>query len=194
MYKFCKTEQSAARQRQLEQGLLAAMLEHRYEDISVSDLCQRMNIPRKAFYRYFSGKDGALFALIDHSMLDFYTSDLRNTPDSALGDLKGFFLFWHQQKDLLDALQGSHLSGLLIERATLLAQQEKLMPRKIMTWSTNLQSIAMSFAISGLMTMVFQWHRQGYHISPAEITDVAINMLSSPLIHINQNAPHIPGD
>ena len=50
-----------------EQGLLA-MMEHRsFEEISVSDLCERMGIPRKSFYRYFSSKDGALMALLDHT-------------------------------------------------------------------------------------------------------------------------------
>lgn len=62
MYKLCRTEQSAARQRQLEQGLLQAMRTQQYEDISISDLCDQMGIPRKSFYRYFSNKDGALFA------------------------------------------------------------------------------------------------------------------------------------
>ena len=71
MYKLCKTQQSAARQRQLELGLLQAMLEQHYEEVSVSDLCDRMQIPRKSFYRYFSGKDGALHALIDHTLLEF---------------------------------------------------------------------------------------------------------------------------
>ena len=71
MYKLCKTEQSAARQRQLEQGLLQAMQTQRYEDISISDLCDRMGIPRKSFYRYFSGKEGALAALIDHTLMEF---------------------------------------------------------------------------------------------------------------------------
>ena len=62
MYKMCKTEQSAQRQHLLEQGLLKAMLTHHYDEISVSDLCQSIGIPRKSFYRYFSGKDGALHA------------------------------------------------------------------------------------------------------------------------------------
>ena len=39
MYKLCKTEQSANRQRQLEQGLLSMMAETQYDQISVSDLC-----------------------------------------------------------------------------------------------------------------------------------------------------------
>ena len=71
MYKQCRTEQSSNRQRILEQGLLDAMIQQHYDSISVSDLCSRMGIPRKSFYRYFSGKEGALHALIDHALLDY---------------------------------------------------------------------------------------------------------------------------
>ena len=53
MYKICQTEQSNRRQRELEQGLLQLMLRRNYEDISVSDLCDHLQIPRKSFYRYF---------------------------------------------------------------------------------------------------------------------------------------------
>ena len=194
MYKLCKTEQSAARQRQLEKGLMELMLEKSYDEISVIDLCHRMQIPRKAFYRYFTNKDGALFALLDHTMLEFYAKGLRGAGGTAIGDLKEFFLFWHTHKDLLEALERSHLSGMMIERATILAQREKLMPRKILSWSLDLQGVAMSFAVSGLMAMVFQWHHQNYQISPEEITHVAISMLTKPLIHISRNEPHTPGD
>ena len=71
MYKLCKTEQSATRQKMLELGLLNCMLTRHYEEISVSDLCTAMDIPRKSFYRYFSGKDGALHALIDHTLMGY---------------------------------------------------------------------------------------------------------------------------
>lgn len=186
MYKLCKTDQSAARQRQLEQELLQAMQESNYEDISISDLCNRMQIPRKAFYRYFSSKDGALFALLDHTMLEFYTEGLRGTGGDALGDLKLFFLFWYQHQDLLEALERSHLSGMMIERATILAHQEKLMPRQIANLPPELQSIAMSFAVCGLMSMVLQWHKQKYRISAEEITQAAISMLTTPLVNTNR--------
>ena len=58
MYKLCKTEQSANRQRQLEEGLLQIMLTRHFEEVSVSELCDQLQIPRKSFYRYFSSKDG----------------------------------------------------------------------------------------------------------------------------------------
>ena len=126
MYKLCKTEQSASRQRQLEQGLLKAMGKHRFEEISVSDLCDDLGIPRKSFYRYFSSKDGALFALLDHTLLQFYEIDGKNrlAGGTALGDLDSFFKFWYTHKELLDALQRSQLEGLLVQRATMLAKKE----------------------------------------------------------------------
>ena len=60
MYKQCQTEQSTARQRQLEQGLLQIMQKRHYDEISVSDLCEELGIPRKSFYRYFASKDGGI--------------------------------------------------------------------------------------------------------------------------------------
>ena len=183
MYKLCKTEQSAARQRQLELGLQRLMLSRRYEDISISDLCDMLQIPRKSFYRYFSSKDGALFALLDHTMLEFYEQGLRSSGGGTpLGDLEHFFVFWHKRKELLDALARSGLSGLLVERATALAMKEKLVPRLMLAWSEDVQKIALSFSVCGLLSMVIQWHHTGFQISPEEMTRVAKAMLTRPLI------------
>ena len=185
MYKQCKTEQSARRQRQLELGLLQAMLSRSYEDISVSDLCDQMDIPRKSFYRYFSSKDGCLYALLDHTMMEFFEAGAGAfglTPGTALGDLDRFFTFWRERWELLDALQRNSLCGILVERATLLARRERLMPGYIRAWTPELQELAMSFAVSGLLSMVIQWHAQGFHTPPSEMTRIAVTILTKPLI------------
>lgn len=184
MYKLCKTEQSASRQRQLEQGLLKAMGKHRFEEISVSDLCDDLEIPRKSFYRYFSSKDGALFALLDHTLLQFYEADgkKRFNSGTALGDLDNFFRFWYSHRDLLDALHRSQLEGLLVQRATMLAQKEHLMPGYIKKWTVDVQPIAISFAVCGLLSMVMQWHQDGYPISPEEMAKAATQLLTKPLV------------
>ena len=97
MYRFCKTEQSFQRQRELEQGLLSMMEHKRFEEISVSDLCDRMGIPRKSFYRYFSSKDGALYALIDHTLAYFFEMPTgeNKSRGTAMGDLDLYFQFLH---------------------------------------------------------------------------------------------------
>ena len=182
MYKLCKTDQSAQRQRQLEQGLVELMLEKNYEDISISDLCDRMQIPRRAFYRYFTSKDGALYALLDHTLIDFYLEEPQEPNNPAMGDLKHFFLFWQRRKTLLEALDKSNLAGIMVQRATMMAQQENKLPQPINGLPQEVQQLAMTFVVSGLMSMVFQWHQQNYSVSATEITKLAISMLTQPLL------------
>ena len=185
MYKLCKTEQSAQRQRLLERELLQVMKAKRFEEISVSDLCDHIGIPRKSFYRYFSSKDGALFALLDHTLLEFYEEEngtMGKRSGTAIGDLDRFFLFWYERRDLLEALLRSGLSGLLVERATALAEKEQLMPGYIRKWTANVQTMALSFAVCGLISMVFQWHIGGYQLTPAEMAQIATAMLTKPLL------------
>ncbi len=185
MYKLCKSEQSAARQKQLEQGLLKAMLTQRYEDISISDLCDQMAIPRKSFYRYFSNKDGALLALLDHTLMEFEQSPTgahTSSRANALGDLERFFVFWYDHRVLMDALVRNRLTGMLVERATSHALHERMMPTYLLSKDGKSQHLAMTFAICGLLAMVMQWHQSGYRETPAQMAHVATMMLTKPLV------------
>ena len=53
MAKVCINEKTAARQRWIEKGLLERMEKCRFEDITVTDLCQQLDLSRRSFYRYF---------------------------------------------------------------------------------------------------------------------------------------------
>lgn len=188
MYKMCKTEQSAQRQHQLEQGLLKEMLLHRYEEISVSDLCQSIGIPRKSFYRYFSGKDGALHALIDHTLMAYEAFSAANQDDGVRSyqkDLEKMFRFWKQQKPLLDALARSDLSGVLIERAIQFALSEIGVPKRYLVQQMpELRVHATAFGVCGLMAMVTSWHRDNFPYEPWQMAQIAAKMLTEPLFAI----------
>ena len=185
MYKMCKTEQSALRQRELEEGLLLAMGSCHYEHISVSDLCDRCGIPRKAFYRYFSGKDGALYALIDHTLLQyegFQMVEVGAEVRSYQSDLERFFRFWLQQKPLLDALKRSNISGVLVTRAIEHALSDAGMPVRFLPQQDRaVRRHAIMFGVCGLMSMVLDWHESGYDLSPREMSVIAAKLLTQPL-------------
>jgi len=184
MYKLCKSEQSAARQRQLELGLLEMMSAKRYEEITVSELCDHLNIPRKSFYRYFSSKDGALHALIDHTMLNYecfnsvYTSGERRTPER---ELQQFFLFWMEHKSLLDALAKSGMSGTLVERAMCYSTGTIASSRFLQDETLFARQQVMLFCISGLMSMVLTWHHDGYPQSAEQMATIAARLVTQPL-------------
>lgn len=185
MYKLCKTEQSAQRQRQLEDGLLAAMAVCHYDEISVSDLCDRLGIPRKSFYRYFSGKDGALHALIDHTLMRYEIRELWLAPSNsatAYSELENYFAFWLKQKPLLDVLARSGLSGVLVERSIAYALQESgFRVKPNVPVMLGQQENAILFVISGLMTMTVHWHHSGYAASVSQMAQMAANVMTKPL-------------
>ena len=185
MYKLCKTEQSAARQREVEQGLLELMMIQRYEDISVSDLCARVGIPRKSFYRYFSSKDGAFHALLDHTMMEYegfsgpYTIGEKRTLER---DLERFFMFWLMKKPLLDVLAKSNLSGVLMERAISNSISENTIARRFLPKDQKpMQEQIVTFCVCGLMSMVMQWHHSGYPHSARFMAQTAVRLVTMPL-------------
>lgn len=187
MYKLCKTEQSAARQRELEQSLAALMNVRRYEEITVSDFCAHAGIPRKAFYRYFSSKDGALYALLDHTLLEygfFRDSYIPGGSADMRRDLESFFSFWKRQKLLLDALEHSGLSGILMERAISYVgegvRQKQLLPGE----DARIRDHVARFSVCGLMVMVVNWHHGGYRESVQEMAQIALRLVSQPLFNL----------
>jgi len=185
MYKLCKTEQSAQRQRELERGLLAAMSIHQYEEISVSDLCDQMGIPIKSFYCYFSSKDGALHALIDHTLLEFESFPTVLKPGEKRTyqkDLERFFLFWMSQKPLLDALERSGISGVLVTRSIDHALSDAGAPRRFQPQDERIaREHATTFGVCGLMSVILNWHHSGYKLRPEQMAEIAVQLLTKPL-------------
>lgn len=189
MYKMCKTEQSAQRQRQLEQGLLSVMLNHHYEEISVSDLCDLIGIPRKSFYRYFSGKDGALHALIDHTLLEFESFAVParvNEKRTSQRDLELFFRFWMENRKLLDALHRSNMTGVLFQRCLHHALEGDGIPTRFLPHNEKVNwEYAAMFGVCGLMSLVTQWHQGGFEQSPWQMAQITARLMTEPLF---QNA------
>jgi len=183
MYKRCITEQSAQRQRELEAGLLAAMKTQQYEDITVSSLCDAMNIPRKSFYRYFSSKDGALYALIDHTMMDFTGEFFSDKLPATIDTLERYFIFWKRQAPLLDALKRSNLSGILVQRCVFKAADEDLVARQLFRQQEKRSQLyVVNFLVSGLTSLVLQWHNDGFRETPRQLAEIAADLLTRNLI------------
>jgi len=185
MYKRCVTEQSARRQRELEAGLLTAMKTHQYEDITVSSLCDELNIPRKSFYRYFSSKEGALFALIDHTLMDFTGEFFSTRITATVETLERYFIFWKRQAPLLDALRRSGLSGILVQRCIIRAVEEELVSQKLFRQKEkHAQLYVVNFLVSGLVSLVLQWHMNNFQETPHELALIAADIFTSNLIEL----------
>lgn len=189
MYKICKTEESAARQYQLEQGLLWAMLSEPYDRITISSLCTLLDIPRKTFYRYFPKKEDALIALIDHTLAgcnQMVVFAWEGKQEFRFEDQERFFFYWRSQEPFLRALERNGFLPLLLDRSEAIVDRMKASqkrPGEQMDFARDQIDYAIA---SGLMTMVLRWHRFGYPCSAQEMARASADLLSSPKISISK--------
>lgn len=185
MYKTCHTEESSRRQRQLEQGMLAAMQLQPYEKITLTDLCRQLEIPRKTFYRYFPTKDDCLLALIDHTLSDCNDMALKGWNGGRELDQKTqlrFFTYWKEHSAFLDAIRGNGLSYLLLDRTTVIVNRMK----ECRVSESFARDQVEYFIAHGLMATVLRWHHFGFQSSPEEMAEVFGQLLQSADLSITR--------
>jgi len=185
MYKLCSTKGSADRQQVIEECLLELMQTRQYGDISVSELCEKAGIPRKAFYRYFSNKDSALQSLIARIIMGYESFSGTYQPGerrTVRKDFSHMFLYWREQGPFLSALQRSGLTGLLLEQAIQFSLSPEAIPKRFLTGDTEDMVLQVTtFAAAGVMSMILAWHRQGFSRPVDELADIALRVLTQPL-------------
>ena len=174
MYKHCNTEESARRQRQLEQCLLELMEEIPYNAITVNQICEQAGISRKSFYRYFENREDCLCALLDHTIMDgvsYYLPDGRldfSEPDFCIRICE----YWQRQTPLLDALEKNGLSLHLLQRIVrYILVEEPDYARHIGIPQDYAMEHAV-YTIGGLMGLILTWHHEGYQKTAVQMGQI----------------------
>ena len=179
MYKHCTTEESAQRQRQLEQCLLELMADIPYSGITISQICERVNLSRKSFYRYFDSKDDCLNALLDHVVMDgstYYMADAAFSHTDLSFCIR-VFEYWQQQTPLLDVLEKNALSLQLLQRMVrYILEEEPDYARYMGIPSTDVMEHVV-FLVNGVMGMVLAWHHGRYEKTAAQMGNILYRLM-----------------
>lgn len=185
MYKECRSPKSSARQAELEKYLLNKLLLCRYEDLSINDLCEELAINRKTFYRYFTGKQGALYALIDHTLeqldnwiLEHYSEE----HDDPKAYLEIFFQFWAENKLFLQAMNYSDLWTTLFDRAFLYVSESRWPSTRDIPeeWNTNFSFLS-EILLAGATRILNRWYLADFSQTPEQLAQIAASDLTKAL-------------
>ena len=96
--------------------------------------------------------------------------------------LERMFTYWLHRRRLLDALQKSGLSGVLVTRAIGLSVFESVTSNRFLTEEEQqAREYITLFVVSGFMSMVIQWHHEGYAQSVQQMVQIAMRLISQPL-------------
>lgn len=178
MYRKCVTELSAQHQRAVTASLLELMQKQAFEKITVTELCRTANISRRIFYHLFTSKTDALYALIDHAILD-----LEGFLPDVKDDATRFFLYWKGQKALFDALRMNNLSNLLLERMVIIVLDEDYDIRyRLKDYDRNTGTDSIVFNLCGIMGLTYSWYNTGYQRTPEEMARQLNLLVQQPRI------------
>ena len=184
MYKNCTSPETAQRQRYLEQIFQQMLKNKDYHAINIREFCSFANVPRGMFYRYFDSKTDILHAMIDHTLIDYakFRIDFPLPQDVNPEHIRIFY-YWHHQKELLDALSRSNLFGVFFERCLLYAEKEDFSLHHVVYSGKTDDSEALSFAITGIATLVVQWYHSGFKKTELEMAHTLQRLLYAPIFH-----------
>ena len=154
MAKTCTTEKTAIRQRWIENGLLELMLESKFENITVTDLCQHLELSRRSFYRYFDDTEDVLDALMNHTFQEMAIADSGLT----VAELEKYYEFWLRNKHLLSALAYSGMHSKITQYALKHTDAESLKEYlSVDDLGMDLSREMNLFVISGLSSLMISW-------------------------------------
>ena len=181
MYKKCMSDISILRQQEIEDAFLEALMRDGYEQINISRICENLNIPRKSFYRYFSGRKGVLCAIIDRMLMQLSADCNSKENRSAIGDLTRFFAYWKENRTFLDMLVRNDLTDVLIARVLLITAEDGVSHRLEHLHSDIKREHSVTFLMTGLVALVLQWHQDNFQESPKKMADTAIHLMTRPI-------------
>ncbi len=184
MYKLCKTEQSAKRQREIESALFELMKKRSYDNLTVTELCDELGMPRKTFYRYFDCKDDALFALIEHTLAEYmgFSAVSLGSPRTLEHELERFFLFWQHKKDFLDAFAKNGMLTRIAESALKFPLSEAISVSRFLPDEDEVtRKKIFEFTICGLISLIIEWYNNGFDMAVEDMARLTCRMISQPL-------------
>ena len=185
MYKLCKTEQSSRRQREIENELLDLMLIKPYAEISITELCKSLSMPRKTFYRYFDSKEDTLYALVEHTMSEyqnFSPSPNKNGVRTLMGEIENYYKFWICHKPLLDALSKNNMLEKILEVSICFPVNDMVSLKKFLPEDSDwAREKIFQFAVCGLCFQMIDWYKSGFRTSISDMARISCRTLSKPL-------------
>ena len=179
------TEISASRQRTIEECLLQNMVQHRYDHISISDMCRQMGISRRLYYTYFPDKDACLISLIDrilHESIDSIpiTWSKKLPPREIIAE---YLRFWRDHAVFLDVIEKNGMKSLLIDRSYHYFMNDGSIVLSYLNTPDVKSDNTILWLYSAIrFAIIFRWHEHKFDTPLEEMAIKYERLLKEPLI------------
>ena len=103
----------------LQQALLSLMKEKPFREIQITEIADRAEVSRPAFYLHYRSKEELLFSYVDAGFEEFH-KEFSNEVAAGNIDLQKFFVllfqYWEKNADILQMVIEANLPQILLQR------------------------------------------------------------------------------
>ena len=181
MATHCLTEYAVQKKVLLEKSLLNLMLQQPYKEISVTDICREVGIPRRTFYHYFECKEEVLDSMIENLMQQCFLNvmfDLHIGMAHMKESFVRIFRFWEgDNRTKLDALIRNGLESRLMTWSLQFIQAERIGILSKSDLDPKLVEIGLMVGTTDFFSLLFYWSRNGYQETPEQMAEYTIWVL-----------------
>lgn len=158
-------------------SMFELLKEKNFEDISITELCNKAELARKTFYRNFKSKEDVIKKSIDMMFREF-SNEVHIDKDIEAEKLAyEYFKFWYRRKEFLNLIFENNLFNIVNCQYDLYMRGFRLMMKGEEEMSKDLEYFII-FISGGYWNMLQHWVRKGFSDNPEELAKIWGNHLN----------------
>lgn len=161
--KLSKDLRSRRTRKWLQESLLVLMKEKNFRDIQVTEIADRAEVSRPAFYLHFHSKEELLLSHVDAVFDDFYASlsdEIKTGTVDRMGVSVMLFRYWAKHADTLKMVFKVESDVMLLKRLreyVAVVMDELRIGKRNSTAGLNLEDYIVDFAAGGAYMLLKKW-------------------------------------
>lgn len=158
-------------------ALYSLMLQKPYDDISVSDICQKAGVSRVSFYHYYDRKDDIFIQYSDEKFAEFYDAFAKMDNISFEDFIIQLFHFFKKTSRQLLMLKNANRQEILVDQFYSYCKYIFFNNQTSYLFKGKDDPVTISFVVGGIFEVIMRWIDEGMHRPPEEIAKYIINIL-----------------
>lgn len=164
---FKHTNKTAVRsQHMIADALLSLMKRKQFQQITVTEICEKAAIGRKTFYRNFELKEDVIDFMLDKLCAEFEQEITGKAPEEQL------YIYFSFSQRHIDFFKTMYINGLL---PLLQDKFSKFLPDTMPIWSDDSveQEYHSRFVIAGIQAIMQVWVEREFQESIEKVVELA---------------------
>ncbi|MGL1892586.1 MAG: TetR/AcrR family transcriptional regulator [Spirochaetaceae bacterium] len=158
-------------------SIIKLLQTYSFDEITISEICEKANVARATFYRNFDSKDAVICLYIDTLVYDYFNKLTEYAYVDFELTAKNYFEYWYHEQEILIILEKNNLTNILLNKYSIVEDYLcEIGLSNIDGLSDNDIYYFYSFHFAGLWRLVFLWAQHNFKESPQDMTDTYLRI------------------